>query len=146
MSKSEFPSYPSKKSFWIGFILWGIVVVSFIFSWYFSFKAGKLFDAKLILIYLPLVLFVGSIWFGTSYTLTEENLEIKVGPWFRKRIPYRRINGIKRNRSFISAPAFSTDRLLIKYDLYNEILISPEDEIDFVAQLKKKNQAIRVDI
>jgi len=146
MNKNTYPTYASKRSFWIGFILWGIVAVSFIFSWYFSFKAGKLFDIKLLYIYLPLVFFVGSVWFGTSYTLTEENLEIRVGPWFRKKIPYRSINGIKRNRSYISAPAFSSDRLLIKYNLYNEILISPEDDLDFVAKLKKKNQSIRVDI
>jgi len=139
-------SYPSKKGFWIGLLLWGIVILSLLLSWYLSFKAGKSFDIKLLYIYLPLVLFLISIWFGTYYALHEDHLEIKVSIWYRKRIPYKNIRGIKRNRSFISAPALSADRLLIRFDSYDEILISPVDELDFVARIKKKNPAVRIDV
>lgn len=139
-------SYPSKRSFWIGLILWGIIGVSFLLSWYLSFRAGKTFDYKLLYVYLPLILFVSSIWFGTFYTLAEDHLEIKVGPWFKKKLPYKRITKVERNHSFISAPALSSDRLLLKFNRYDEILISPLDEIEFVSQLKRKNPAIRVDI
>jgi len=139
-------SYPSKRSFWIGLILWGIIGVSFLLSWYLSFKSGRTFDYKLLYVYLPLILFVSSIWFGTYYTLHEEFVEIRVGPWFRKKIPCKSITAVTRNRSFISAPAFSSERLLIKYNLHDEVLISPEEELEFITQLKKRNPAIRVDI
>jgi hypothetical protein len=126
--------------------MWGIIIASFAISWFISFKSGKLFDIKLLIVYLPIAGFIASVWYGTNYTITQDHLVIRIGPWFRKKIPLKNITGIKRNRSYISAPACSSERLLIRYGQYDEILISPDNEVDFVANLKYFNHTIKVEL
>lgn len=57
--------------------------------------------------------FVLWIWFGTSYTLTDQLLRIRSGP-FRWRISLRAITAVEPTRNPLSSPALSLTRLRVR--------------------------------
>ena len=57
-------------------------------------------------------------------------------------IPISSITSIRPSRNPISSPALSLRRLSIRYNKYDEILVSPKDREAFVAALKAANPQI----
>jgi hypothetical protein len=82
------------------------------------------------------VAFIGSLWFGTGYTITDKSLEIRYGP-FHEKIPFREIRRVKRTRAPWSSAALSLDRLEIKYSS-SITLISPLNSLLFINKLKQR--------
>lgn len=76
-----------------------------------------------------------SLWFGTGYTIADESLEIKYGPFLEK-IPFSKIHWIKRTRALWSSASLSFDSLEIKHS-YGITLISPLDSHMFINELKQ---------
>ncbi|TCP58112.1 PH (Pleckstrin Homology) domain-containing protein [Tumebacillus sp. BK434] len=84
------------------------------------------------------------LWlFNTYYEFRENELYIKGGP-FRWRIPYQQIRSVRKTRSIISGPALSLDRMEIR-STYDSVLISPEREAEFLAELKKRSPQLRTE-
>jgi len=129
--------FPTKRDVWLGILIWGLMLFGMI--------PAIIQSAKLPLVIMILVvLFVGWIWFGTGYEISEDRLKISCGP-FRQRIPIKEIKEIKRTRSPLSSPACSLDRMEIKYGKSKRIMISPADKENFIKTIMKKSRNIQLD-
>ncbi len=76
----------------------------------------------------------------------EKNLLHIQSSVFRKQVSYANIREIRRNKTlFIGWKlALATKGLVLHYNKYDVIYISPEDEDEFVAQLLLRNPEIRI--
>ena len=89
---------------------------------------------------IPLVLIISGFlfwfYFGTSYILTNKDLIYKSGPIHRK-ISISRIKEVVMGRTLWLGfrPATSRNGLIIKYDEFNEIYISPKTNESFIEKL-----------
>ncbi|MFS4416664.1 PH domain-containing protein [Maribacter sp. 2307ULW6-5] len=98
---------------------------------------------------IPMALVVGLLfwlYFGTSYELTKENgLVYRSGP-FHGKIRVSRITEVIKGKTLWVGfrPATSTKGLIVKYDRYNEIYISPKTNESFIEKLLELNDSIKV--
>lgn len=88
------------------------------------------------------VIFFASLIFLKRYVVEGENLTVFYGFFFKKTIPVSSITSIQPTHNALSSPALSLRRLSIRYNKYDEILVSPEDPEAFVAALKAINPQI----
>jgi hypothetical protein len=79
------------------------------------------------------------VWLGvgTHYTFASDGLVIRSGP-LRATIPYDRITRVEHSRSVLAAPALSLRRLMIHYNRADFALVSPADEVGFLAALAER--------
>ncbi|MEE4116676.1 MAG: PH domain-containing protein [Marinilabiliaceae bacterium] len=85
-------------------------------------------------------------YFGTSYRLSEEEgLVYRSGP-FHGKISLHRITEIVEGKTpWVGfRPATSRRGLLIKYDKYNEIYISPKSNEDFITKILELKSEIKI--
>jgi uncharacterized membrane protein YdbT with pleckstrin-like domain len=78
--------------------------------------------------------FILWLYLATKYVITDETLIIHGGV-IKVNIPLQEITSVTDSRSVMSSPAFSLDRLEIKYGADKMILISPKDKARFLADL-----------
>lgn len=85
------------------------------------------------------------IYFDTSYKIMEKKVYYKSGP-FRGNIEINKINGIIKGKTKWSGfkAATSQNGLIIKYNKYREIYISPKTNDTFVTALLKLNNDITI--
>ncbi|KJS05355.1 MAG: hypothetical protein VR77_08905 [Flavobacteriales bacterium BRH_c54] len=85
------------------------------------------------------------IYFDTSYLLTKEHLIYKSGP-IRGKINIADIREVEANKTLYVGikPALARKGLIIKYNQYNEIYISPNTNTSFVKKLLELNAEIKV--
>jgi hypothetical protein len=83
--------------------------------------------------------------FGTKYELTQTELKYKSGPISGK-IEIERIKEIIKGKSLWSGlkPATARNGLIIKYDKYEEIYISPKTNDSFVEKILEYNSKIKI--
>jgi len=129
--------FPSKRDLWLGLLIWGLVLLAAVPA---LLKPGK----GQLIIMGAVILFIGWIWFGTGYEISDVELKIRCGP-FRQSIPLQDIREIKRTRSPLSAPACSLDRMEIKYGKSKRVMISPADKEGFIKMLIGKSPQIHLD-
>jgi hypothetical protein len=129
--------FPSKRDWWLGLLIWGLVLLAAVPAFL---TPGK----GQFIIMFAVILFVGWIWFGTGYGISDDELKIRCGP-FRQRIPLREIKEIKKTRSPLSAPACSLDRMEITYGKSKRVMISPADKEGFIRLLVGKSPQIHLD-
>jgi hypothetical protein len=99
------------------------------------------------LVLLPLGFFLW-IWFRTEYFIEDGRLLYVSGP-FRGKIDIISIREIRVASSwkFIGMkPALSTNGLIVSYNSYDELFISPEDKKAFIAELQRYNPAIYLNL
>jgi len=129
--------FPSKRDVWLGLLIWGLVLLAAVPA---LLKPGK----GQLIIMIAVILFVGWIWFGTGYEISDDELKIRCGP-FRQRIPLQEIKEIKKTRSPLSSPACSLDRMEIKYGKSKRLMISPADKEGFIKMLTGRVPQIHLD-
>ncbi len=97
-------------------------------------------------------LFVNFIVFGfiyylynaTFYLIEDETLTVKSSVLVNEEIDINTISKISETNNPYSAPAFSLDRLNIRYGKSGTILISPKDKEKFINHLKSINPNIEI--
>ncbi|MGQ9644918.1 MAG: PH domain-containing protein [Thermodesulfobacteriota bacterium] len=129
--------FPSKRDFWLGMLIWGLMLLGVVPA---LLKPGK----GQFIILVAVIMFIGWIWFGTGYQISDDELRIRCGP-FRQRIPLQEIKEIKKTRSPLSAPACSLDRLEIKYGAAKRVMISPADREGFIRLLARRAPQVHLD-
>lgn len=96
---------------------------------------------------LILLVIIFLLWlnFGTEYELTQTELKYKSGPIHGK-IEMERIKEIVKGKSFWSGlkPATARKGLIIKYDKYEEIYISPKTNDTFILKILEYNKDIKI--
>ena len=80
----------------------------------------------------------------TQYIINENQLVVKSTWIVNERIDISKITKIEKSNSILSSPALSLDRLLVRYNKYDEVLISPKEKIEFINELLKINPAIEI--
>ena len=97
-----------------------------------------------VIISLSVILLV-SLFVNTKYSISDTHLSYASGP-FRGEIPVESIKKIKKNTTKYVGykPALAANGLVIYYNTYDEIYISPDSSDSFVEQLLKINPAIQV--
>ncbi len=139
--------YPSAKSFSLGFILWGILSSGLGYAMYMVFKHAALKDMIILsIISFVVLVFVGIIWFGTGYFISDDFLIIKIGPVTHSKIRISRISKISRTKSILASPANSLKRLAIRSGKRVIVQISPQDEDAFIISIKEANPKIVIDL
>lgn len=86
------------------------------------------------------MLFLLALVFGTKYVFEDDHLNVRTIPRRNIIIPYADITSIKgwKNPERSSrAPAFSSDRVLIKYS-DRSISISPVQKKEFIRELRRR--------
>ena len=94
---------------------------------------------------LGVVVLLFWMFFGTNYQLTKNELIYRCGP-IKGRIKINRITEIIKGKTLWVGlkPATSRKGLIIKYDKYNEIYISPNTNESFIAELLKLKSDIKI--
>ncbi len=124
-------------------MLWGgsflMIVVPF-WQWKKSENGSLAKSIFLAFIFLPFIALMLMPFFGTKYTLSNNQLLIDNG-FSTQRIELTDITYIAPTRNMISAPALSLDRLEIEYK-NKKVLISPKDKLLFYQEIKARNPNI----
>ncbi len=96
----------------------------------------------LVLLLAP-VAFLLWLWMDTWYRIEDGSLVYQSGP-FRGRIAIASIREITKNKTLLVGfkPALGQKGLIIRYNGWDEIYISPRDKEAFLAELLRKNGAI----
>lgn len=92
------------------------------------------------------ILFVIYAVSSTHYTITDDNkLIVKAAFFINRKIEISNIRKITATRILIASPAASLDRLLISYNKYDTIIISPKNKKEFIEELQRINAAIIIE-
>lgn len=85
------------------------------------------------------------LYFGTNYKLTKTELWYKSGP-IQGKIEINSVREIIVGKSLWSGlkPATARNGLIIKYNKYNEIYISPSSNSEFVEKILELNPKIKI--
>jgi hypothetical protein len=132
-------AYRSKLDIWLVIVLVGLPIVALEFlidGMGLSDRAINVLALLIVVIVLGMVFW---LFLTTRYTLTDEYLLIRCGP-FSWAIAFDEITHIEPTRNPYSSPALSLDRLAIRYG-GGELLISPADKERFMIDLKKRLKA-----
>ncbi len=130
--------YPSKKDLWQYPLYWGTIIACFA-----PVVAGR--DYVVLVFTVPLAILLIWGWFCTGYKVNQSYLIIRNGP-FKKNVPIKEIKTIAKTKNLLAAPALSIDRLKIIYDADNKMaLVSPKEQLQFLATLKSINPKIELD-
>ena len=134
--------FNSKVDTWLAAIFIGTILVTlFILYWHFKTNDSTLLHS-IAISSIPVILTLGILlptFFNTYYKINDQYLFIRSG-FFSWTIPLSDIESMHPNKSLISSPALSTDRLKIVYG-NKSILISPKDPLRFQKEImvRKRN-------
>lgn len=139
----------SKVSPWISVTLWGSIALCFA-GCYPIFISSSPFWVSIVALTILLgcnALLI-SIFFHTYYLVKDGLVYWVTGP-FKGKVSIASIREISRAKSVfdISAvikPTLATKPLLLKYNKYEDIPVSPMEEGQFIEELKKVNAEIEV--
>lgn len=130
--------YKSKVDKWLG-----LPLIYPIFKSIQSIFDGEMFGYLALIGIIFVILFVSKT---TRYIISEDKLNIKSMWIVNDKIEINSIRKIEKSNSILSAPALSLDRLVIKYNKFDEIYISPKEKQLFVNEVIKINPNIEVKI
>ena len=80
----------------------------------------------------------------TYYTIENNMLNVKSAFLINQDIDINTISKISETNNPMSAPAFSLDRLEVRYGKSESILISPKDKKGFIRHIKSINNKIEI--
>ena len=133
--------YRSKLDVWIVVVL-GLAAAATLYGCGVILRSGEAVATAIMLSVAVFTLgLMAWVLFGTHYTLSREELDIRSGP-FRWQVPISRIKDVKPSRSLLSAPALSTDRLEIVHGSHQSVQISPRDRERFLEELASRRAGI----
>jgi hypothetical protein len=130
--------YKSKIDWWLG-----IVFVYPLFLGIQSIVEGKWIG---FIILFGVVFFIWFISKTTSYIIKEDELQVKSMFIVNQKIAISKIRKIEKSNSILSSPALSLDRIVIRFNKYDDIYISPKQKLEFVECLLSINPSIEVKI
>ena len=82
--------------------------------------------------------------FHTDYTIRGDKLEIRCGILFRMTVPVSRIIEISHKSTMLSSPALSAKRIGIRYGRKNWVYVSPQNQENFISDLRSINTEITI--
>ena len=138
--------FVSKIDFWLALLLWGLSLFTVsvpLWQWRRGAHKSLIQTILMTVILFPFAALMLIPFFGTEYTLTNDQLQVDSGFSVQK-IELTDIIYIMPTQSMSSAPALSLDRIKISYQ-DEEILISPKDKLRFYREIQARNPSIAID-
>jgi hypothetical protein len=136
-------TYPSKVDAWFLAMLCLLLAAGVAGLIVTGVQEGPLRAAQGGFILLGAAGFLVWILHGTNYTLDGDRLIARSGP-FRWTIALAGITGVEKPHGFFrrgrrrSSPALSRDRLVISYGAGKQLIISPDNQEQFLADLRAR--------
>lgn len=132
--------YPTRVDGWLGAVAASYVLVALgLPAWHLGTVVGSSQPFDLGLVLLPLVV-LAAMWavsYPCEYSFEKKLLVVRSG-LLRVRIPLLAITLVSPSRSLASAPAWSLDRLEIRYGRTQRVVISPKEKAAFVGELEQR--------
>lgn len=123
---------------------WIFLVLSFpIFISLYSIIGG---DYTGYFVLIGFIIFAVLLFKTTIYSIDENNLIVKSLFIVNQKIEISTIRKIEKSNSILSSPALSLDRIVVKFNKYDEIYLSPKLKELFVEELLKVNPTIEINI
>jgi len=139
-------TFKSRKDWFVSLIILGISMCIIGFACYKIYlgnlKSYDYWGLSLIFLIIGLLLW---LFFGTNYELKNDKFIYRSGPMSGK-IDIKRIVEIEKGKTLWVGyrPATARKGLIIKYDKYNEIYISPETNAAFIEYLLAIKSDIKI--
>lgn len=133
-------TYPSKVDLWLVVVLLVSGLATCAGATVLWLEEGPLAASAAIATAIAVTGFVAWILLATNYTVDGRDLTIRSGP-FRWRVPLAEIRSVEPARGFLawkSGPALSMQRLVVTYREGRQLLISPEDQQRFIADVRSR--------
>ncbi|GHB75652.1 PH domain-containing protein [Persicitalea jodogahamensis] len=90
--------------------------------------------------------FIIHMFLTTFYRIEGSTLIIKSGFFYNKKLAIGSIKSISSTMNPLSSPATSIDRLEIKYNTYDSVLVSPKEKGKFIEHLQEINPKIELNL
>jgi hypothetical protein len=132
--------FPTRVDCWLGFVAAFYVLVALGFpAWHLGSAVGASHPVDYVVIVFPLAVLavIGMVSYPCEYILEPKHLVVRSG-MLRNRIPLLAITAVHPSRSLASAPAWSLDRLEIRYGRTQHVVISPKAKSDFLDELQSR--------
>lgn len=84
------------------------------------------------------------VFVNTRYTIEEETLWVQSGVFDKRQFDIKRITEIARTTSLESAPAASMNRIRLRFDKRQTLILSPRQQQAFIDHLLRINPHITV--
>jgi len=129
--------FPSKKDAWLVALLWLCVVLTLFATVQVALDTRSPLGILAFVVFctIPVVVLVLWVLFDTRYILTHKELLIRGGP-MRHRIPLRSIQEVRPQRTALSSPALSMDRIHVVWEGSSRgVFISPTNRKTFLRDL-----------
>ena len=105
---------------------------------------GYGFSIPVLTLTLFLAVMVLWMWMDSSYTIENQTLSIKNGP-FRQRIKISEINKVKKGKASLFRGKLDKYKLTIQHSKNRKLSLFPIDKDDFIKSLLKINGGIKVE-
>ena len=127
--------------------IFGAIIAFLFFSTFYFIVEGNNVTATIVTVVFNVAVCILLIWMltGTSYILNKEYLLYKTGP-IKGKIALDTIQKIEVGQTMYVGlkPATARKGIIIRYNKYDQIYISPNSNSSFVDELKKLNPSIEV--
>jgi hypothetical protein len=112
------------------------------------YKSQSIIEGKWIgfLLFFGVLFFIWFISKTTSYIIKEDELQVKSMFVVNQKIEISKIRKIEKSNSILSSPALSFDRIVIRFNKFDDIYISPKQKLAFIDELLSINSSIEVKI
>jgi len=123
--------------------LWLIIILTLVFGGIVIFSIIKKEWIGFIIAIIPTI-FIWNMFRSTYYIITEEELIIRCGIFYKLVIKITDIRKISESNDLISSPALSIDRLEILYNRFDTILISPKKKYELLQSIETLKPDIEI--
>jgi hypothetical protein len=130
----------SRKDTWLTAIIWTCVLMvigSGLLPFFLEGEIGMAGSIANVFFSAAVSVFLLWIWYVTYYELRPTALFIRCGPITRT-VPYDSITSAKPIRSLLSSMATSIHRIEVRYGPWQSVHVSPLDQEEFLAELKRR--------
>ena len=138
VASNNVKTFATSRNIYVTATLWSVIAMIIIVAFVAPQEDGNYFS---FLIIIPIL--VALIWslLDTRYIFHAEFFEYRSGP-IRGKIKYGRIRRVQVDDSFFKSttlkPGLGRKGLLIYFDKFEEIFVSPADREAFIAELRKR--------
>lgn len=138
--------FKSRRDGFVTAVFWGtigLMIFSIFLTYIENGLTGKFYTLTLIILLVIFLLYY--VWSGTSYEIKEDHIFYKSGPLHGK-IDINKIVSITKNKTLWAGfrPALAKNGLVIRYNTYSEIAITPKNPEIFIDELLKINESIEI--
>ena len=97
-----------------------------------------------IVIILPIIVYIIDIFLNTFYIIENNELKVKCGFFYNKKIKIETIKKISKTNNIVNAPALSLKRIEVQFEKNKSIILSPKHEDDIIKNIIKINPNIQL--